>query len=76
MMLEIFAASVCVLSCIAVFSKDMIKAVLFLAISDIALAVVFYLLLAPDIAITQASVVTALSTIMLVIGIKKTGRME
>lgn len=76
MLLEISCALVAVLSLAAILTRDLLKTAIILGASDLALAVAFYLLAAPDIAITQASVVTAFSTIILIMAVKKTGRNE
>jgi len=76
MILEIFLLVLAVLSIAAVWSKDLIYAVILLAGADIALALGFYMLAAPDIALTQAAVVAGLMTFIFLIAINKTRRME
>ena len=60
----------------AIWSRDLLKSVILLGIGDLALALSFYIMAAPDIAVTQVSVATALSVLILVYTIKKTRRME
>jgi len=76
MILETFLVLTVIVSIIAVFRRDLYHATLLLSISDLTLAVVFFILAAPDIAITQASVVAGLSLLIFSIAIKKTERME
>jgi uncharacterized MnhB-related membrane protein len=76
MILEIFLVVLAVLSIAAVLSRDLIYAVILLAGADVVLALGFYLLAAPDIALTQASVAAGLTTFIFLIAISKTRRME
>ncbi len=64
------------LSGLAVYTRDLVRAIVLLAISDVLLGVVFYLLSAPDIAITQMAVVGGLSSLVLAYGVGKTRRVE
>ena len=61
---------------LAVKSKDLLKATVFLAAMSLLLSLEFYLLQAPDVAITEAAVGAGLSTAIFVIAIMKTKRME
>lgn len=63
-------------SLLAIEMKDLIYSVIFLAGAGVALAAVFYVLQAPDIAITQAAVGAGLTTILFVIAISRTRRRE
>jgi len=65
-----------VFSVLAVHFKDLIYSVIFLASSSLTLALLFFLLQAPDIAITEAAVNAGLATLIYVIVIKKTRRLE
>ncbi len=65
-----------VLSIIAIEMKDLLYSVILLGGASITLAVVFYMLQAPDIAITQAAVGAGVSTILFVITISRTVRSE
>lgn len=76
MMLEISLVIIAVLTLAAVRVKDLVYAVILLGVADVVLALGFYLLAAPDIAITQASVVAGLTTFIFLIAIGKTRRME
>ncbi len=76
MIMEITAVGIVVLSIIIIEMKDLLHATITLAAADMMLAALFYILSAPDIAITQASVVAGLSTLILVIAINKTHRKE
>ena len=61
---------------IAIEFKDLLYSVIVLAGASTTLAVVFYMLQAPDIAITQAAVGVGISTVLYVITISKTRREE
>jgi multicomponent Na+:H+ antiporter subunit B len=74
--LEITAVGIVILSMVLVEIKDLLHAAITLAAADMLLALAFYMLGAPDIAITQAAVVAGLSTLILVISINKTHRQE
>jgi len=56
--------------------KDLLKAVVYMAGSSICLTLIFLLLKAPDIAITQAAIEVVLVTIIFVVAIEKTRRFE
>lgn len=76
MILELLIIIIAILTIVAVEKKDMVYAVIILGSADILLALVFFLLSAPDIAITQASIVAGLSTFIYILTIKKTERCE
>lgn len=65
-----------VISVIAIRMKDLLYAVILLGIVDLALAAIFLMLAAPDIAITQAAVTAGLGTFIFMITIYKTERRE
>lgn len=65
-----------VLCIVAVELKNLLYAVITLAGAGIVLAVIFYMLKAPDIAITQAVVGAGVATILYVIAISRTRREE
>ena len=60
----------------AVIQKDLLYAVLATGIISVVLSVFFYLLQAPDVAITEAAIGIALTTIIFVIIIRNTSRNE
>ena len=76
MILEFSLIALFILTLAAVSLRDLLHAVIVLAGADAALAVVFYLLAAPDIAITQAAVGSGLTTIIFLVAIYKTRRVE
>lgn len=65
-----------VLCVIAIELSDLLHSVIILAGASITLAVIFYMLQAPDIAITQAAVGAGVATILYVIAISRTRREE
>jgi uncharacterized MnhB-related membrane protein len=65
-----------VLSIVAIELKNLLYAVITLAGASIVLAVIFYMLQAPDIAITQAAVGAGISTVLYIIAISRTRREE
>ncbi len=60
----------------AVMQKDLLYAVLATGIISVVLSVFFYLLQAPDVAITEAAIGIALTTIIFIITIRNTSRNE
>jgi energy-converting hydrogenase B subunit D len=76
MILEIALVLLVIFTVAAVMIKDLVHAVILLAIADALLAVGFYMMGAPDIALTQSAVVAGLSTFIFMIAINKTRRME
>lgn len=76
MIFEILIGLTAALSIIAAERKDLLHAVILLGSADAILAIVFYLLAAPDIAITQAAVIACLSTFIYILTIRKTRRTE
>lgn len=65
-----------VLSIIAIELKDLLYSVIVLGGASITLAVIFFMLQAPDIAITQAAVGAGVSTVLFVIAVSRTRREE
>ena len=65
-----------VLCLIAIELKDLLYSVIVLAGASVSLAVIFYMLQAPDIAITQAAVGAGVMTVLFVIAISRTRRQE
>ncbi len=65
-----------VFALIAIELKDLLHSVIVLAGASISLAVIFYMLQAPDIAITQAAVGVGVATVIFVIAISRTRREE
>ena len=60
----------------SVISKDLLYSVIFLAFVSLMLSLSFLILQAPDIAITEATVKAGLMTLVFVIAIQKTVRLE
>ena len=60
----------------AVKSKDLLVAVIFMAAMSLLLSMEFYLLQAPDVAIAEAAVGAGLTTAIFVLAINKTARWE
>jgi len=65
-----------VLYLVAIELRDLLYSVIVLAGGSITLAVIFYMLQAPDIAITQAAVGAGITTVLFVIAISRTRRKE
>jgi len=77
MILHAIAISgVVVTAALAVKSRDLLKSAVFLAAMSLLLSIEFFLLQAPDVAITEAAVGAGLSTAIFVVAIMKTRRME
>ncbi len=60
----------------AIVQKDLLYAVIATGIISLVLSILFYLLQAPDVALTEAAIGVALTTIIFVITIRNTERME
>jgi uncharacterized MnhB-related membrane protein len=76
MIFEIALVLLVIFTVAAVMIKDLVHAVILLAIADVLLAVAFYMMGAPDIALTQVAIVAGLTTFIFMIAISKTRRME
>ena len=68
--------AVILFSILAVVSKDLLLSIIIMAVVSMTLTLLFLLLQAPDIAITEAAINAGLTTLIYVIAIKKTGRHE
>lgn len=60
----------------AVVQKDLLIAVIATGVISLVLSILFYLLQAPDVALTEAAIGVALTTIIFVITIRNTVRYE
>ena len=65
-----------VASVLAIHLRDLLYAVFIIAGVSVALSIVFLALKAPDVAITNAAVYGGIATVLYVIAISKTERME
>jgi len=65
-----------ILAVVIVELKNLLYAAIVLGAESVVLAVIFYMLKAPDIAITQAAVGAGISTMLFVFAISKTRREE
>lgn len=76
-MLEIILMIIIVVSAIlALIQKDLLKAAILTGFSGGALAVLFQILLAPDVALTQAIVGAAIVPVFIALTVKKTQRSD
>ena len=76
-MLEFVLAIVIVVSAIlALIQKDLLKAAIISGVSGASVAVLFQVLLAPDVALTQAIVEGAIIPIFIALAVKKTQRSD
>jgi len=73
-MLEIFLIALVILSVAALEMRDLLSAVIVLAGFSLCLAVTFYWLQAPDVALAEAAVGTGVTTAFFVVAIYKTER--
>lgn len=76
MILESVLLALLIMSVIAVELKDLLYAVILLGSADLLAAIAFYMMAAPDIALTQAAVTTGLTVFIFLIVIGKTRRLE
>ncbi len=75
-MIYILAVIIIVAAIFSVKQKDLLLAVIGTSAISVILSIFYYLLQAPDVALTEAAIGVALSTIIFVIAIKKTERYE
>ena len=83
MMIYIYTGAIVILAFLLVFSalyaikqKDLLYAVIATGVISLILSVVFLMLQAPDVALTEAAIGIALTTIAFVITIRNTSRYE
>ena len=60
----------------AIMTKDLLQSAVATGVISLVLSVLFYILQAPDVALTEAAIGIALSTIIFVIAIRNTKRYE
>jgi len=60
----------------SIVQKDLLYAVIGTGVISLVLSVLFYLLQAPDVALTEAAIGVALTTIIFIITIRNTSRYE
>lgn len=60
----------------SVVQKDLLYAVIGTGVISLVLSILFYLLQAPDVALTEAAIGVALTTIIFIITIRNTSRYE
>ena len=75
-LLMILALILIVAGVIVVMQKDLVIAVAASGVVSLIASVLFYILQAPDVALTEAAIGVGLSTIIFMIAIRKTRRME
>ncbi|MGN1363429.1 MAG: DUF4040 domain-containing protein [Methanobrevibacter sp.] len=77
-MIEVFLVIIVTLvaSVLALVQEDLLKVAILSGISGIGIAVLFQILLSPDVALTQAIVGGAITPVFIALAIKKTQRME
>ena len=76
-MLEIILCIVIILSAIlALIQKDLLKVAILTGIAGASVAVLYQVLLAPDVALTQAIVEGAIKPIFIALAVKKTQRSD
>ena len=76
LLFDAFLVVVVIFAGLAMWSKDLLKSVIFLSVGSLSTAMVFFLLNAPDIAITKAAVEAGLTTAVFIVAIQKTARFE
>ena len=75
-MLAIAAMLSVVATVLAVQSRDLLKALVFSALQSVAYALMYFLLMAPDIVLVYVAVTVGIYPLALVLLIKKVGRYE
>jgi uncharacterized MnhB-related membrane protein len=72
----ILLAGILTSSVMALRSKDLLAAAIFLAVMSLLLSVEFYILQAPDVAFAEAAIGAGLGTAIFIISISKTERWD
>ncbi len=73
-MIAEFLIILCILlSLKLLFAKNMILAIVYLAVLNLCVAIIFYLMKAPDLAVTQAAINAALTTIVFIYTVRRCG---
>ena len=76
-MLELILCIIMIVSSVlALIQKDLLKAAILTGFSGASLAVLFQILLAPDVALTQAIVGSAIVPVFIALAVKKTQRSD
>lgn len=75
-MIEVILVMLIILSVFTLLSRDLLHGVLALSAFSLMSALLFYILRAPDVAITEAAVGAGVSTVILVWAIKATDRQD
>lgn len=75
-MLELSLALVCIASAYSLLTRDLLRGAIALSAASVLTALVFFLLKAPDVAITEAAVGAGLSTVLFIWAIRETDRMD
>ncbi len=73
-MTEILLIMLIVLAVFSLYSKDLLRAVIFLAVFSLVSALLFFILHAPDVALTEAAVGSGVSTFIFIWAVRKTRR--
>lgn len=73
-MIEILLVTLILISIFSFFARDLLAGTVALSIFSLISALLFYLLAAPDVAITEAAVGAGISTIILIWAIRETRR--
>lgn len=77
LILQYFLLILTVVACVvAVEMDDLLYAVIVIAAASISLSIIFYLLQAPDVAITNAAVYGGIATVLYMVAISRTKREE
>lgn len=76
LLFSVFCVVLAVTSLISVLSRDLMVAVVSYAVFGLVMAVMFFLLDAPDVAIAEASIGAALTVCIFVMAIRMTRRRE
>lgn len=72
----ILAVMLVVAALLAIKYKDLVAAVIASSAVSLILSIFFYILQAPDVALTEAAIGVALTTVIFMIAIRKTKRFE
>ncbi|GAB1483732.1 DUF4040 domain-containing protein [Treponema sp.] len=75
-MIAVLLILIIIFSAFSLFSKDLLHGAIALSAASVVSALIFYILHAPDVAITEAAVGAGVSTVIFVWAIRVTSRLD
>lgn len=76
LIVDLLLASCVILTAVTIYTKDLLLAVVLAGAEGVMVAAIFYLLLAPDIALVQVAAGVGISTAFFIVGLRQLRRHE